>query len=63
MKHLPPDARALIEALDKLYPARPPRLAATDREVWFEAGQRAVVDHLISLRDRQDRREDDRILE
>lgn len=63
LKSLPYTARDLIAGLDKLYPPRPPRLAASDREVWFEAGQRAVVEQLLTMLARDDKRTSDRILE
>ena len=43
----------LINALDSHFPQRPPDLSFTDREVWFKAGQRAVVDYLIEQQARQ----------
>jgi hypothetical protein len=36
----------LIEALEALYPPRPPSLKDSDREVWFKAGQYSVVEVL-----------------
>ena len=39
----------LIEQLDKKYPNRHPRLTMSEREVWYEAGRRAVVDNLLHL--------------
>lgn len=47
METLPLTPEALVEALDKLYPARPPALTDTDRQVWFKAGQRDVVERLL----------------
>ena len=38
----------LIEDLDKVFPRRHPSLEDTDREVWYKAGQRSVVDLLQS---------------
>ena len=43
----------LINALDSHFPQRHPDLSFTDREVWFKAGQRAVVDYLIEQQARQ----------
>lgn len=38
----------LIEDLDKVFPRRHPSLEDTDREIWYKAGQRSVVDLLQS---------------
>ena len=43
----------LINALDSHFPQRNPDLSFSDREVWFKAGQRAVVDYLIEQQNRQ----------
>ena len=43
----------LIKALDSHFPQRHPDLSFTDREVWFKAGQRAVVDYIIEQQKRQ----------
>lgn len=37
----------LIAELDKDFPNQCPSLSLTDREVWFKAGQRSVVDSLL----------------
>ena len=49
LRHLAVSARALIDHLDRLYPAAPPSLDDPDRHIWFKAGQRNVVDHLLAL--------------
>lgn len=46
---LPPIPKELVEALDRTYPAKPPGLTDTDRLIWFNAGQRALVEHLLHL--------------
>ena len=38
----------LIEDLDKVFPRKHPALTDTDREIWYKAGQRSVVDLLQS---------------
>ena len=43
----------LINALDSHFPQRHPDLSLSDREVWFRAGKRAVVDYLIEQQARQ----------
>ena len=37
----------LVEALDNRFPQQSADLQWTDREVWFKAGQRSVVEFLI----------------
>lgn len=39
-------SRELLEALDKLYPARPPDPKDSDREIWLKAGERRLLDVL-----------------
>ena len=43
----------LIQGLDNLYPQRHPDLSLSDREIWYKAGQRSVVDYLIEQQKRQ----------
>ncbi len=43
----------LIFALDQKFPNRHPDLSLTDREVWYRAGQRSLVDYLIEQQARQ----------
>ena len=43
----------LIQGLDNLYPQRHPDLSLSDRELWYRAGQRSVVDYLIEQQKRQ----------
>tara|TARA_B100001093_G_scaffold519340_1_gene607873 strand:+ start:1514 stop:1720 length:207 start_codon:yes stop_codon:yes gene_type:complete len=50
---LPVITDELINALTIVFPSRPPELSYTDREVWFKAGQRSVVDYLIEQQSRQ----------
>jgi len=37
---------ALVEALEELFPDRCPKLHASDREVWYHAGEAHVVEFL-----------------
>jgi hypothetical protein len=37
----------LIKELDKAYPDQCPSLSLSEREVWFKAGQRSVVNSLL----------------
>ena len=50
---LPVITDELIFALDQKFPNRHPDLSLTDREVWYRAGQRFVVDFLIEQQKRQ----------
>lgn len=48
MKGLPLYTEELIKELDEDYPERHPAITLTDREIWFRAGQRAVVRNLLA---------------
>lgn len=48
IKGFPLYAEDLLKELDQQFPDRCPRLSDSDREVWFKAGQRSVVEHLIA---------------
>ena len=50
---LPVITDELIFALDQIFPHRHPDLSLSDREIWFKAGQRFVVDYLIEQQARQ----------
>ena len=50
---LPVISDDLIQGLDNLYPQRHPDLSLSDREIWYKAGQRFVVDYLIEQQKRQ----------
>ncbi len=39
----------LTEWLNKQFPITTPKLEQTEREIFFQAGQRSVVEHLISI--------------
>lgn len=49
MEQLPTYSIDLIKELDKLYPPSYPLLTDTDREIWFKAGIRSLIDKLIVL--------------
>ena len=51
--NLPVITDELIEGLDQVFPNRHPDLSLSDREVWYSAGQRYVVDYLIEQQARQ----------
>ena len=50
---LPVITDELIFALDQTFPNRHPDLSLSDREIWYKAGQRFVVDYLIEQQQRQ----------
>ena len=50
---LPPITNELIAGLDAAFPQRHPDLSLSDREIWYKAGQRFVVDYLIEQQKRQ----------
>ena len=50
---LPVITDELIFALDQIFPNRHPDLSLSDREIWYKAGQRYVVDYLIEQQARQ----------
>jgi len=54
MENLPIIPSNLLDALDKLYPDRYPDLSCPEREVWFKAGQRSVIDFLIMVKKEQE---------
>ena len=51
--NLPVITDELINSLDAVFPNKQPDLSLTDREVWYRAGQRFVVDYLIEQQARQ----------
>jgi len=51
---LPPITNELIAGLDTAFPQRHPDLSLSDREIWYKAGQRFVVDYLIEQQKRQE---------
>ena len=50
---LPVITDELIQALDAVFPNRHTELSLSDREVWYPAGQRYVVEYLIEQQLRQ----------
>tara|TARA_R100001440_G_scaffold48441_1_gene68292 strand:+ start:54 stop:254 length:201 start_codon:yes stop_codon:yes gene_type:complete len=50
---LPVITDELIYSLNSIFPNRHPDLSLSDREVWYRAGQRYVVDYLIEQQKRQ----------
>lgn len=41
-------SKELIDELNKLFPNKCPSLTLPDREIWYKAGARSVVDYLES---------------
>lgn len=52
-ERMPPVPLELVKALDKRFPDACPLLDDTDRMIWFHAGQRAVVNFLLEIFERQ----------
>tara|TARA_R100000458_G_scaffold36145_1_gene33582 strand:- start:343 stop:537 length:195 start_codon:yes stop_codon:yes gene_type:complete len=50
---LPVITDELINSLDSVFPNKHPDLSLSDREIWYRAGQRFVVDYLIEQQLRQ----------
>lgn len=48
MKPIPMLSSDLIKELDEQFPDKCPELGDADRAVWYKAGQRSVVNHLIA---------------
>lgn len=61
MLPLPASVPQLIKQLDEKFPDACPKLSDTDREVWFKAGQRSVVEHLTARQKMQE--EDAKLLQ
>ena len=40
-------SKEVIDYLDSIFPDKCPDLKMSEKEVWFQAGQRSVVNHLI----------------
>jgi hypothetical protein len=45
---IPPISPELIKALEDLEPPTPPNIKDSDREIWFKAGKRAMVEFLAA---------------
>ncbi len=54
IESLPVNVVQLIENLDLIFPEQSALLEWTDREVWFRAGQRSVVQWLLELKRRDE---------
>ena len=52
-RNLPPITDELINGLDSVFPQRHPDLSMSEKEIWYKAGQRYVVDFLIEQQLRQ----------
>ncbi len=44
---LPPIDKVLVEELDRRFPGVYPDISWSDREIWFRAGQRNLVEFLL----------------
>ena len=58
MEQLPYKLEDLIEELDKIIPNEWPDIKLSDREIWFKAGQRSVVQWLITLKEIEENKEE-----
>lgn len=47
MDEIPPIPKQLIDWLSETIPDRHPTLDQSDREVWFNAGKRSIVNFLV----------------
>ncbi len=56
MTRLPPSVRILIDELDKLFPARTAKPSQSERQTMYDAGQRSVVELLLSLQNAEDQK-------
>ena len=45
---LPTISPELIKALESLVPPEPPKLTDSDRQIWFNAGRRSLVEYLAA---------------
>jgi len=52
-ERMPSVSIELVKALDKRFPDACPLLDDVDRMIWFHAGQRAVVNFLLEICERQ----------
>ena len=52
-RNLPPITDELINGLDSVFPQRHPDLSCSEKEMWYKAGQRYVVEFLIEQQLRQ----------
>lgn len=54
IESLPANVVQLIENLDLIFPEQSALMEWTDREVWYRAGQRSVVQWLLELKRRDE---------
>ena len=47
-------SKEVIEYCDTIFPDRCPDIKLSEKEVWFKAGQRSVVNHLIKQKQIQE---------
>ncbi len=53
MEGIPSVPRDLLEFLEGLYPDQSPDLKTPEREIWFKAGQAALIRKLRAVYDQQ----------
>lgn len=54
LNSLPANVYDLLDILDEVYPEKAASLTWTDREIFYKAGQRSVVNWLLELKRRED---------
>lgn len=52
--HVPPLDSGTVEYMERLFPARSPDPADTEREIWMKAGEWRAVRHMRNLLNKQD---------
>lgn len=52
--YIPAHGHQLLEMLEEVFPEESARLEWSDREVWYKAGQRSVVQWLLELKRREE---------
>lgn len=62
MDNIPTYSIDLIKELDKQYPHRCPLITDTDREIFYKAGQRSLVDKLLAFIKNEDEGELPKVL-
>lgn len=62
MDQIPTYSVDLIKELDKLYPHRYPLLTDSEREIFYKAGQRSLIDKLLSIITEEDNTELPKVL-
>jgi hypothetical protein len=54
LEYIPSHGHDVLEMLDSVFPEKSAKLEWTEKEVWFYAGQRSVVQWLLELKRREE---------